>query len=111
MLGSTGQRRVLRDCASLTADINPAVLQARWYSFHFLVQQYVASLGRLRTTLNLLAPQLPGACIPAAAAYVAQATADVEARSASEAGMQAALLAEAAQRKGAAHVVTEGAVA
>ena len=87
-------------------------MQARWYSFHFLVQQYVASLGRLRTTLNLLLAQLPGACMAdAAAADVARAAADVEPRSGSEAGMQAAMLAESAQRRGAAQAATEGAVA
>ncbi|BDA45832.1 hypothetical protein COCOBI_07-6190 [Coccomyxa sp. Obi] len=36
---------------------------ARWYSFHFLVQQLVEALCRLRITLNLMLPRLPGAHI------------------------------------------------
>ncbi|BDA45831.1 hypothetical protein COCOBI_07-6180 [Coccomyxa sp. Obi] len=36
---------------------------ARWYSFHFLVQQLVEALCRLRVTLNLMLPHLPGAHI------------------------------------------------
>ena len=39
-------------------------LQARWYSFHFLVQQLVGALVRLRISLNLALPLLPGADIP-----------------------------------------------
>lgn len=38
-------------------------MQARWYSFHFLVQQLVGSLVRLRISLNLALPLLPGADI------------------------------------------------
>jgi hypothetical protein len=37
--------------------------QARWYSFHFLVHQLVDALERLRVTLNLMLPRLPGAHI------------------------------------------------
>lgn len=37
--------------------------QARWYSFHFLVHQLVEALDRLRVTLNLMLPRLPGAHI------------------------------------------------
>lgn len=37
--------------------------QARWYSFHFLVHQLVDALERLRVTLNLMLPRLPGARI------------------------------------------------
>ena len=36
-------------------------VQARWYSFHFLVQQLVGALVRLRISLNLVLPLLPGA--------------------------------------------------
>ena len=36
-------------------------MQARWYSFHFLVQQLVGALVRLRISLNLALPLLPGA--------------------------------------------------
>ncbi|CAL8470573.1 g10115 [Coccomyxa elongata] len=36
---------------------------ARWYGFHFLVQQLVEALCRLRITLNLMLPHLPGAHI------------------------------------------------
>ncbi|KAK9903961.1 hypothetical protein WJX75_001419 [Coccomyxa subellipsoidea] len=36
---------------------------ARWYSFHFLVHQLVDALERLRVTLNLMLPRLPGAHI------------------------------------------------
>jgi hypothetical protein len=39
-------------------------VQARWYSFHFLVQQLVGSLVRLRILLNVALPLLPGADIP-----------------------------------------------
>lgn len=38
--------------------------QTRWYSFHFLVQQLVGALVRLRISLNLALPLLPGAEIP-----------------------------------------------
>jgi hypothetical protein len=41
-------------------------VQARWYSFHFLVQQLVGALVRLRISLNLALPLLPGADIPQA---------------------------------------------
>lgn len=36
-------------------------VQARWNSFHFLVQQLVGALVRLRISLNLALPLLPGA--------------------------------------------------
>ena len=38
-------------------------LQTRWYSFHFLAQQLVGALVRLRISLNLALPLLPGADI------------------------------------------------
>jgi hypothetical protein len=41
--------------------------QARLYSFYFLVEQHLESLGRLRSVLDLLTQKLPGARIPACA--------------------------------------------
>jgi len=38
-------------------------VQTRWYSFHFLVQQLVGALVRLRISLNKALPLLPGADI------------------------------------------------
>ena len=38
-------------------------MQARWYSFHFLVQQLVGALVRLRISLNLALPLLPRAAV------------------------------------------------
>lgn len=38
-------------------------MQTWWYSFHFLAQQLVAALVRLRVSLNEALPLLPGADI------------------------------------------------
>ena len=45
------------------AVVRTALLQARLYSFYFLVQQHVESLERLRAAVDLLCTRLPGARI------------------------------------------------
>lgn len=49
-------------CRDVVLTLVPC-LQTRWYSFHFLVQQLVGALVRLRISLNLALPLLPGADI------------------------------------------------